>query len=86
MFTRKDDGKICAARGFPQRSGRGDLITFDHLYSGASRSQGLEKESEAFVICDIYTGLIHAYPETSNTRGEMFAALRWDEKNSEGVL
>jgi hypothetical protein len=40
----------------------GDIIMFDHLYSGSARAIGLEGETEAFVVCDLHTGIVHAYP------------------------
>ena len=40
----------------------GDLVTFDHLYSGSYRATGLGGEREGFVIKDVYTGLLHVYP------------------------
>ena len=39
----------------------GDLVTFDHLYSGSYRATGLGGEREGFVIKDVYTGLLHVY-------------------------
>ena len=40
----------------------GDLLTFDHLYSGSLRARGIHKEPEGFVIKDVYSGLIHVFP------------------------
>ena len=50
-------------RAFQRKTEKwGDIITFDHLYSGGVRALGLEGEAEAFVICDLHTGIVHAYP------------------------
>ena len=50
------------------------VITCDHMYSDSARCQGLLGESNAFVIRDMYSGLIHAYPVLSKKQLMSYSA------------
>ena len=45
----------------------GEVVTSDYLYSGSARTIGLSNEKECFVVKDLYTGLVHAYPTDSRS-------------------
>ena len=50
-------------------------LHFDHLYSGSERAMGLSGECEGFVIRDLYTGIVHAYPVTDKHSDHALASL-----------
>ena len=52
-----------------------ELVTFDHLYSGPERATGLSGEREGFVIRDLCTGIVHAYPVTDKHSDHALASL-----------
>jgi hypothetical protein len=54
----------------------GDIITCDHLYSGAPASRGLSGERDAFVVKDIGSGLIHAYPVPSQEAAYSISCMK----------
>ena len=49
-------------------------MTFDHLYSGSERAIGIGGEHECFVVRDIYTGIIHAYPVADKYASHVIAS------------
>jgi len=59
-----------------------DLVTFDHLYSGSERATGLSGECEGFVIRDLYTGIVHAYPVKDKHSDHVLASL-WPFREAE---
>ena len=53
-----------------------ELVTFDHLYSGSKRAVGIAGETEGFVVRDIYTGIVHAYPVMDKSAGHVVLCLQ----------
>jgi hypothetical protein len=53
----------------------GEVVACDHVYSAESCALGLDNETEAFVIKDLWSGLIHAYPFPSKASIFVMASL-----------
>jgi hypothetical protein len=54
----------------------GELITFDHMYSGSHKAIGMKGEKEALVIKDVFTGMLHVYPVMSRWSGWVISSLQ----------
>ena len=52
-----------------------EQITFDHLLSSSERAIGVDGETAGFVVRDIYTGIVHAYPVMDQTTANVVLSL-----------
>ena len=63
MSERKDERNILEKRSLQRELSKwGELVTFDHIYSGSYRAVGMKKETEGLLIKDMYTSILHVYP------------------------
>ncbi len=54
----------------------GEIITCDHVYSGSLQSLGLDGETETFVIKDLFSGLMHAFPVPSKSASHVVQCIQ----------
>ncbi len=45
----------------------GEIVTCDHVYSASAQALGMSGETECFVIKDLWSGLLHAFPVASKS-------------------